>query len=92
MLLKNCLQAANQPVDCTLYSNAYLNATELPQQLIYYKKKVMVIFCIFSYVSTSLNSLKLILRNFAPVIKSNVTAPPSIGVDISREERFVIVI
>ena len=42
----------------------------------------------FSYVNASLTGLKLILRNFAPVIKSNVTAPSSIGVDISREERF----
>ena len=46
----------------------------------------------FSYVNVSLTALKLILRNFAPVIKSNVTAPPSIGVDISREERFDITV
>ena len=42
---------------------------------------------ICSYVDVSLTALKLILRNFTPVIKSNVTGPPSIGVDISREER-----
>ncbi|ELT94847.1 hypothetical protein CAPTEDRAFT_177482 [Capitella teleta] len=41
-----------------------------------------------SYVSTGLSAVKLILKNFAPVIKSNVTAPPLSGVDISREERY----
>ena len=39
-------------------------------------------------MNVSLTALKLILRNFAPVIKSNVQGPPSIGVDISREERL----
>jgi katanin p80 WD40 repeat-containing subunit B1 len=34
------------------------------------------------------NTLRLILRNFAPVIKTNVQAPiQTVGVDISREER-----
>jgi len=33
-------------------------------------------------------AIKLILRNFAPVIKSNMAAPPvSVGVDLVREER-----
>lgn len=32
--------------------------------------------------------LKLILKNFAIVIKTNITAPPGIGVDITREERY----
>ncbi|XP_021342965.1 katanin p80 WD40 repeat-containing subunit B1-like isoform X2 [Mizuhopecten yessoensis] len=41
-----------------------------------------------SYVMTACNALKIILRNFGPVIKSNLTAPPSVGVDISREERY----
>ncbi|XP_067652275.1 katanin p80 WD40 repeat-containing subunit B1-like isoform X5 [Haliotis asinina] len=40
-----------------------------------------------SYVLTTATSIKLILRNMGPVIKANMTAPPSIGVDISREER-----
>lgn len=35
------------------------------------------------------SALKLILKNFATIIKTNITAPPGIGVDISREERFV---
>ncbi|XP_041375540.1 katanin p80 WD40 repeat-containing subunit B1-like isoform X2 [Gigantopelta aegis] len=40
------------------------------------------------YVVTTCASLKLILKNMGPVIKANLTAPPSIGVDISREERY----
>ncbi|KAK3580317.1 hypothetical protein CHS0354_003552 [Potamilus streckersoni] len=40
-----------------------------------------------SYVMTSGESLKIVLKNFGPVIKANLLAPPSIGVDISREER-----
>ncbi|XP_034941846.1 katanin p80 WD40 repeat-containing subunit B1 isoform X2 [Chelonus insularis] len=41
------------------------------------------------YVTVGCTALKLILRNFAPVIKSNVEAPlHSIGVDVSREERY----
>ena len=42
-----------------------------------------------SYVRCGLESLKQILRQFAPIIKANITAPPSasVGVDISREER-----
>ncbi|XP_022241045.1 katanin p80 WD40 repeat-containing subunit B1-like isoform X2 [Limulus polyphemus] len=41
-----------------------------------------------SYMSVGCNSLKLILKNFATVIKTNITAPPGIGVDITREERY----
>ncbi|XP_076370614.1 katanin p80 WD40 repeat-containing subunit B1-like isoform X2 [Tachypleus tridentatus] len=41
-----------------------------------------------SYMSVGCNSLKLILKNFATVIKTNITAPPGVGVDISREERY----
>lgn len=41
------------------------------------------------YIITGLNTLKLILRHFGPVIKSNVQAPTgSFGVDIPREERY----
>ncbi|KAK0159154.1 hypothetical protein PV328_010075 [Microctonus aethiopoides] len=41
------------------------------------------------YVTVGCTALKLILRNFAPVIKSNVEAPlHTIGVDVSREERY----
>ncbi len=42
---------------------------------------------IYSYVQTGCGALKVILRNFAPVIKANMAAPPGLGVDISREER-----
>ncbi|KAK3729914.1 hypothetical protein QZH41_018074 [Actinostola sp. cb2023] len=42
-----------------------------------------------SYAQAAASALKLILRNFAPVIKSNMSAPPvSIGVDLVREERY----
>ncbi|KAK3086328.1 hypothetical protein FSP39_016924, partial [Pinctada imbricata] len=41
-----------------------------------------------SYVISACEALKIMLRNFGPVIKSNLTAPPSVGVDISREERY----
>ncbi|XP_021913295.1 katanin p80 WD40 repeat-containing subunit B1 isoform X2 [Zootermopsis nevadensis] len=41
------------------------------------------------YMTVGCNTLRLILRNFAPVIKTNVRAPVrSVGVDISREERY----
>ncbi|XP_057328062.1 katanin p80 WD40 repeat-containing subunit B1-like isoform X2 [Microplitis mediator] len=41
------------------------------------------------YVTVGCTALKLILRNFGPVIKSNVEAPlHTIGVDVSREERY----
>ena len=42
-----------------------------------------------NYITTGCNTLKIILKNFASVIKANMTAPPSVGVDISREERFL---
>ncbi|KAJ7383140.1 Katanin p80 WD40 repeat-containing subunit B1 [Desmophyllum pertusum] len=42
-----------------------------------------------SYVQAGAMAIKLILRNFAPVIKSNMAAPPvSVGVDLVREERY----
>jgi len=41
-----------------------------------------------SYVNSSAQALKLILKNFAPVIKSNIDQPSScVGVDISKEDR-----
>ncbi|XP_043664606.1 katanin p80 WD40 repeat-containing subunit B1 isoform X3 [Vespula pensylvanica] len=41
------------------------------------------------YITVGLSALRLILRNFASVIKSNVEAPlHTIGVDVSREERY----
>uniref|UniRef100_T1KZE2 Katanin p80 subunit C-terminal domain-containing protein n=2 Tax=Tetranychus urticae TaxID=32264 RepID=T1KZE2_TETUR len=41
-----------------------------------------------SYMTVGCSALKLILKNFGSTIKSNITAPPGIGVDISREERY----
>uniref|UniRef100_A0ABD2WVF6 Katanin p80 WD40 repeat-containing subunit B1 n=1 Tax=Trichogramma kaykai TaxID=54128 RepID=A0ABD2WVF6_9HYME len=41
------------------------------------------------YVTVGCSALRIILRNFGPVIKSNVDAPlHTIGVDVSREERY----
>uniref|UniRef100_A0A8D1DZL1 Katanin p80 WD40 repeat-containing subunit B1 n=1 Tax=Sus scrofa TaxID=9823 RepID=A0A8D1DZL1_PIG len=41
-----------------------------------------------SYVQTGCTSLKLILKRFLPLITDMLAAPPSVGVDISREERL----
>ncbi|XP_066288435.1 katanin p80 WD40 repeat-containing subunit B1-like isoform X3 [Branchiostoma lanceolatum] len=42
-----------------------------------------------SYCHTACNALKIVLRSFSSIIKTNVKAPPSgHGVDISREERY----
>uniref|UniRef100_A0A8C1I7P9 Katanin p80 WD40 repeat-containing subunit B1 n=1 Tax=Cyprinus carpio TaxID=7962 RepID=A0A8C1I7P9_CYPCA len=40
-----------------------------------------------SYVQTGCMSLKLILKRFWPLISDTLTAPPSVGVDITREGR-----
>ena len=42
-----------------------------------------------SYILMACKAVKMILRNFAPVIKSNLAAPPGPGIDINREERLV---
>jgi len=64
--------------------NLSLSATLLPHlhQLLLSKYE--------NYVVTSLQSVKLILKNFGQVIKSNLSAPPSPanGIDIQREERY----
>ncbi|XP_062501296.1 katanin p80 WD40 repeat-containing subunit B1-like [Corticium candelabrum] len=41
-----------------------------------------------SYVLSACSAVKLVLRNFAPVIRSNLSSPPSEGIDFSREERY----
>ncbi|XP_054934804.1 katanin p80 WD40 repeat-containing subunit B1 isoform X3 [Physeter macrocephalus] len=41
-----------------------------------------------SYVQTGCTSLKLILQRFLPLITDMLAAPPTVGVDISREERL----
>lgn len=41
------------------------------------------------YVTTSCNSLRLILKNFATIIKTNIEIPSQgVGVDITRQERY----
>ncbi|KAJ3593239.1 hypothetical protein NHX12_005574 [Muraenolepis orangiensis] len=40
------------------------------------------------YVQTGCTSLKLILKRFWPLISDTMKAPPSVGVDITREERL----
>lgn len=42
-----------------------------------------------SYVQTGCVSLKLLLQRFLPLIMDTLSAPPSVGVDISREERLM---
>ncbi|KAM5296011.1 katanin p80 WD40 repeat-containing subunit B1 isoform 2-T3 [Glossophaga mutica] len=42
-----------------------------------------------AYVQTGCTSLKLILQRFLPLITDILAAPPSVGVDISREERLL---
>ncbi|XP_068117255.1 katanin p80 WD40 repeat-containing subunit B1 [Hyperolius riggenbachi] len=42
-----------------------------------------------SYMQTGCVSLKLILQRFLPLITDTLAAPPSVGVDISREERLM---
>jgi katanin p80 WD40 repeat-containing subunit B1 len=40
------------------------------------------------YINVGCGAMKLILKNFASVIKSNIDSPvQTVGVDISREER-----
>ncbi|XP_042143033.1 katanin p80 WD40 repeat-containing subunit B1 isoform X5 [Ixodes scapularis] len=41
-----------------------------------------------SHMSTGCSCLRIILKNFGSVIKTNITAPPGVGVDIPREERY----
>jgi len=64
--------------------NLSLSATLLPHlhQLLLAKYE--------AYQMTSLQSIKLILKNFGHVLRSNLTAPPSPanGIDIQREERY----
>lgn len=43
----------------------------------------------FSYMLVGCSALSLILKTFSTMIKNNISAPPGIGVDITREERFV---
>ena len=48
----------------------------------------LIIFNYFRYISVGCDAMKLILKNFGSVIKSNIDSPiQTVGVDISREER-----
>lgn len=47
----------------------------------------LILCLLFSYVQTGCTSLKLILQRFLPLITDILAAPPSVGVDITREER-----
>jgi len=40
-----------------------------------------------TYVNVGCDSLRLVLKNFSQVIKSNLQAPPHSAIDINREER-----
>lgn len=40
------------------------------------------------YMLAGCQALRIVLKNFASVIKTNITAPPSIGIDLQREERY----
>lgn len=40
------------------------------------------------YMTVGCDALRLILRTFTPVIKTNINSSSSVGVDISREERY----
>ena len=45
------------------------------------------LFC--RYITVGCDAMKLILKNFGSVIKSNIDSPiQTVGVDISREERY----
>uniref|UniRef100_A0A669QRE1 Katanin p80 WD40 repeat-containing subunit B1 n=1 Tax=Phasianus colchicus TaxID=9054 RepID=A0A669QRE1_PHACC len=48
----------------------------------------LILCLLFSYVQTGCTSLKLILQRFLPLITDILAAPPSVGVDITREERL----
>ena len=41
------------------------------------------------YITVGCGAMKLILKNFGSVIKTNIDSPVTMGVDISREERWV---
>ena len=44
-----------------------------------------------SYIESASASIKLILKNFAQLIKNTLSIPPgALGVDLSREERYII--
>ncbi|XP_077982577.1 katanin p80 WD40 repeat-containing subunit B1-like [Glandiceps talaboti] len=41
-----------------------------------------------NYIHAGCQVIKLVMKSFSGLIKSNITAPPISGVDISREERY----
>ena len=51
-----------------------------------------MVFPIFRYITVGCEAMKLILKNFGSVIRANIDSPmQTVGVDISREERFVYI-
>lgn len=40
------------------------------------------------YMSVGCSAVKLILQRFGNLIKTNIEAPPRIGVDLCQEERY----
>ena len=54
-------------------------------------ESIITLFNNFRYITVGCGAMKLILKNFASVIKSNIDSPiQTVGVDISREERLVL--
>lgn len=51
------------------------------------KLKLCLCVCVFSYMQTGCTSLKLIMKHFWLLISETLKASPSVGVDITREER-----
>lgn len=45
------------------------------------------LFALCRYMTAGCESLKIVLKSFASMIKTTITAPPGIGVDLQREER-----
>lgn len=55
----------------------------------YLRKKIVIVYFCFRYLTIGCSTLKFILRHFGDTIRNNVQSPVgSFGVDISREERY----
>ena len=53
------------------------------------RKEIFANFCIFfRYMSVGCSAVKVILQRFGNLIKTNIEAPPRIGVDLCQEERY----
>lgn len=56
------------------------------------KKKLLFYLKFSRYMTVGCSSVKLVLQKFGHVIKTNIDAPPRIGVDLCGEERLVLII